>query len=116
MPVGVDDLERDYDTLGGDAGTDKKSALHTGDDGCQEQEGARSADYAEEQISDDASRQGCHGGECSRGKARVLTRRCRNQKGADSVEDARGARTIENILNAKWGGPPGPRPTPTSAC
>ena len=66
MPVGVDDAERDYDTLGGGAGTDKKSTLDTGDDDDGENDGARRADYAEEQISDDASWQGCHGGECSR--------------------------------------------------
>jgi hypothetical protein len=31
------------------------------------------------------------------------------------LKTPRGAGTLENILNAKWGGPPGPRPTPTSA-
>src|SRR5580700_2535377 len=33
-----------------------------------------------------------------------------------SARATRSARTLENILNAKWGGPPGPLPTPTSAC
>ncbi len=32
LPVRVDDAERDYDALGGDAGTDKESALRAGND------------------------------------------------------------------------------------